>query len=150
MGRPDAWGQSSPALVGNLPPFDEYFKRPNVTFGRYGILTYEPCNYVSNIAYYHSVTKMCKYNWSTTNELQSNQIQAMSMLAVGSSFMHQSYTFVGARFDNIMISIISYVGQQMIVQNLPDKTPLLFELQKEWRTMNSSQVVRNITETLAT
>ena len=110
MGRPDYWGMSSPALEGDLPPFDEYFNRPNVSLGRYGILTYEPCNYASNVAYYHSVTKMCKFNWSTTPEMQNNQKKIMATLAVGSAFMHQSYTFVGARFDNLMISMISYLG----------------------------------------
>ena len=138
MGRPDPWGQSSPALEGDLPPFDEYYNRKNVSFGRYGILTYEPCNYVSNVAYYHSVTKMCNYNWSTTDEMQSNQEKIMATLAVGSAFMHQTYTFVGARFDNLMISIISYLGHQMMVQNLPVKSPMITELQKEWRSMNST------------
>lgn len=88
LGRPDPWGQSSPALEGDLPPFDEYYNRPNVSFGRYGIMTYGKCNYVSNIAYYHSVTKMCKYPWSVSKELQSNQKKIMATLTVGSAFMH--------------------------------------------------------------
>lgn len=74
----------------------------------------------------------------------------MATLAVGSAFMHETYTFVGARFDNLMISIISYLGHQMMVQNLPVKSPMITELQKEWRSMNSSQVVANITNTIAT
>ena len=141
MGRPDPWGQSSPGLEGGLPPFDEYYNRPNVSFGRYGIMTYEPCNYASNIAYYHSVSKMCDYDWSTTPEFQNNQKKIMATLAVGSAFMHQTYTFVGARFDNLMISMISYLGHQIMVQNLPTKSAMLTDLQKTWRSMNSTQVV---------
>ena len=45
LGNPDPWGQHS--------PFREYYERPHEKFGRYGILTCEPCNYVSNVAYYH-------------------------------------------------------------------------------------------------
>lgn len=73
QGRNDHWGQSSPALHGDMPPFNEFYNRPNVSFGRYGIMTYEPCNYVSNIAYYRSVTKMCSYShWSSSEEMQIN------------------------------------------------------------------------------
>lgn len=74
----------------------------------------------------------------------------MATLAVGSAFMHQSYTFVGARFDNLMISMISYLGHQIMVQYLPTKSALITDLQKEWRSMNSTQVVANITNTIAT
>ena len=120
MGRPDPWGQSSPALEGDLPPFDEYYSRANVSIGRYNILTYEPCNYPSNLAYYHSVTKICNYKWSTNDEMQHNLIKAQATHAVGSAFMHQTYTYVGARYDNLMISVLSYLGHQIIIQNLPD------------------------------
>lgn len=55
-------------------------------------------------------------------------MRAMATLAVGSAFMHQSYTYVGARFDNLMISIISYLGHQMIVQNLPYQSNMITQL----------------------
>jgi hypothetical protein len=133
-----------------MGPFNEYYDRKNESIGRYNILTYEPCNYVSNLAYYHSVTKICDYpNWSTSKEMQKNQMQAMAQLAVGSAFMHQSYTYVGARFDNLMISVISYLGHQMIVENLPKVSNEIVELQKEPRSMNSTALMKNITDTLA-
>lgn len=114
-GRPDRWGASSPALEGDLPPFEEFFNRPNVTIGRHNILTYEPCNYPSNIAFYHSVVKICKYDWSVSPEMQHNLIKALATHALGSAFMHQSYTYVGSRFDNLMISIVSYLGHQTMI-----------------------------------
>jgi len=138
-GKSDYWGKTSPGLYGEKLPFNEFYNRPNETIGRYGILTYEPCNYASNLAYYHSVTKICDYeDWSTTPEMQQNHMKAMSALAVGSAFMHQSYTYVGARFDNLMISLISYLGHQSMVQNLADKSPILQELSNVTRSMNSS------------
>ena len=149
-GRPDPWGASSPGLDDDKKPFNEYFDRPNVTIGRYNILTYEPCNYASNLAYYHSVTKICDYpDWSTSQEMQHNQMRSMASLAVGSAFMHQSYTYVGARFDNLMISIISYLGHQQMIDNLPYKSNMIKELQNEPRSMNSTQLLDNITNTIA-
>merc|ERR1712227_1081547 len=48
-----------------------------------------------------------------------------------------------------MISIISYLGHQMIVQNLPYQSNELTQLQKEPRSMNSTQLMDNITDTIA-
>jgi len=31
------------------------------------VLIYEPCNYASNIAYYHSVTRACDWAWKVQN-----------------------------------------------------------------------------------
>lgn len=70
MGRSDLWGQTPPGIKGDKKPYDEYYYRPNVTMGRYHILTYEPCNYESNMAYYHSVLKICNYdNWAINEEM---------------------------------------------------------------------------------
>lgn len=76
-------------------------------------------------------------------------MRAMAALGVGSAFMHQSYTYVGARFDNLMISIISYLGHQMIVQNMPYHSNMLTQLQQDPRTMNSTQLMDSLTDTIA-
>lgn len=74
----------------------------------------------------------------------------MATLAIGSAFMHQSYSYVGSRFDNLMISVISYLSHKMMVQNLPNKSLMVSDLQWEPRTVNVSQLINNITETIAT
>ena len=138
-GNPDYWGMHNPGWA-------EFSDRPNVTIGRYGILTYEPCNWASNLAYYHSVTKICKFDWSTTPEMQDNLKKTMAALAIGSHFYHQSSTIVGGEFDVHMIQVVAYLGHQIIVQNLPDKSPMIIDLQKEWRAMNSTEVVNSLTD----
>lgn len=72
------------------------------------------------------------------------------MHAVGSAFLHQSYTYVGSRYDNLMIAVLSYLGHQMMVENLPNKSPMLVELQPSKRSMSSHQIVTNLTETIRT
>ena len=43
-----------------------------------------------------------------------------------------------------MIQIVAYLGHQIIVQNLPDKSPMIIDLQKEWSAMNSIEVVNSL------
>lgn len=72
-------------------PAGEYFNKE---------LVYEPCNYASNVAYYHSVVKMCDYpDWHADKNTVRDLKRSFSALAVGSSFMHSSHTNVGNRFD---------------------------------------------------
>jgi len=64
------------------------------------MIIYEPCNYVSNMAYYHSVTRTCDYpDWS----IEKDQIRALKRVfathAMGSSMMHGTHTKVGGTFD---------------------------------------------------
>ena len=71
----------------------------------------EPCNYASNIAYYHSTTRICDYpDWS----LDQNYIKAIkrtfATLGVGSAFWHGSLTRVGNSFDNNLIALIAYLA----------------------------------------
>lgn len=57
-GDPDPWFSRS--------PFQETYTRSNQFFGENNFVAMEPCNYVSNIAYYHGVLKLCDYDedWS--------------------------------------------------------------------------------------
>jgi len=71
----------------------------------------EPCNYVSNVAYYHATTRICDYpNWSIENEQITAQKRGFATLAMGSSFWHGSRTFAGSEFDDSMIAVISYLA----------------------------------------
>ena len=55
----DHWGET-----GNIVPWSR--NTPEI-FGKDGMIINEPCNYVSNMAYYHSVSRTCDYpNWSIT------------------------------------------------------------------------------------
>ena len=108
-----------------------------MSFGRYNMLVYEPCNFASNLAYYHAVTKICDYpHWSISEEMQQNGMRSFATLAMGSAFMHLSYTYVGARIDNMIISFICYLGQEILLEHIPTKSLILDGFDTKARTMN--------------
>ena len=47
----DKWGGTV-----TVPAYHEY----NVSTQSDGLVIYEPCNYASNVAYYHDATEMCR------------------------------------------------------------------------------------------
>lgn len=54
----------------------------------------EPCNYASNIAYYHATSKICDYDdkWSIDDTQKLTTKRLFAMLTSGSAFMHDSFT----------------------------------------------------------
>ena len=72
----------------------------------------------------------------------------MSTLTLGSAFMHQSYTYLGARMDNYMICFIAFLGHQISIQNLPGNSRLLFYLQHRERKFKSTHMMNLITDTI--
>jgi hypothetical protein len=89
-------------------------------FGTENITIYEPCNYVSNLAYYHSTVRTCDYpEFNSGLEYQTAIKRSFASLAVGSAMWHGTFTYVGASFDNRMISVIAYLAHQMTTENIP-------------------------------
>jgi hypothetical protein len=90
------------------------------------MVIYEPCNYVSNVAYYRSATRICDYpDWSVPDDQINAQKRGFATLAMGSSMWHASHTYVGYSFDNNMIAVISYLAHQSSIQSLPSKSSIL-------------------------
>ena len=59
QGNPDHWGSHNTRLS----------KQYVGSFGDDQMIVYEPCNYVSNVAYFRSVTRICDYpNWTLSND----------------------------------------------------------------------------------
>ena len=109
----DKWGGTV-----TVPAYHEY----NVSTQSDGVVIYEPCNYASNVAYYHDATEMCnnagqlsmsRYNLvlnesclaATLNMLLNRDsevalIQTFSFLGWGSALWHGSHTVLGAVVDN--------------------------------------------------
>ncbi len=80
---------------------------------------YEPCNYASNLAYYHTATEICaKERWS----LPTDQVKAMGMafaiLAHGSAFFHGSETDTGGSADVRLNDLFAYVAYQAAMENV--------------------------------
>lgn len=65
MGLEDHWGECTGSKRCGRQEYREFDTGKSSTFGDDKMLAMGPCNYVSNIAYYHSVTKICDYSdWS--------------------------------------------------------------------------------------
>ena len=108
----DPWGQSA---------YNSSWLESNATSQElYGIIIYEPCNYASNIAYYHDATEICKNkgNLHIPGESSVAVIQAFSYLGFGSAFWHGSVTDLGITMDIGFIDILAYVIHQASVENL--------------------------------
>lgn len=100
----DAWGETATG-----------FGECNVTETSIDKMTiYEPCNYASNMAYYHFLLELChrKYHgkpFSLPKEYVNALGKAISALAIGSSFMHGSNTILGSQQDTDSISVVAYI-----------------------------------------
>lgn len=98
------------------------------------MVIYEPCNYVSNIAYYHSATRICDYpQWSIDSEDQKAIKRSFATLAMGSSFFHGSHTNVGMEFDNQMIAYIAYMAHQYSISGFNSSSTILNNLSNTTR-----------------
>jgi hypothetical protein len=67
MNLTDKWGQCIPGDLSNRCPIGPYLDNQPKYFG--DVLINEPCNYVSNIAYYRAATRICdNENWNIDDE----------------------------------------------------------------------------------
>ena len=110
----DTWG--SCLDTGHCHKYHEQ----NLTVQEYhDIGIYEPCNYASNMAYYHVVTSICLYqDWSLPSSYTTAMAQSFTALTVGSAFWHGSHTLLGNIADNRFIDVIAYIGHQAMLENL--------------------------------
>merc|ERR1719348_1658993 len=98
----DTWG--SILNTTDCPAYHEQ----NLTLQEYkNIGIYEPCNYASNLAYYHVVTMVCEHTeWNLPKDYQLAIAQTFTALTVGSAFWHGSRTALGVMADNRFIDVI--------------------------------------------
>ena len=98
-GLNDNWGSTPPGST--RAPVGPYLRNHSAKFGPDKVIVYEPCNYTSNIVYYHDVTRLCEYEeWSSTLFYKKHIKRWYSFLAFGSSFWHSSHTYLGYLMDN--------------------------------------------------
>jgi hypothetical protein len=153
-GATDRWGQ----CYANSPYDDRcdaetegYLRKQPGVFGDDNMIVYEPCNYVSNVAYYRSATRICDYpNWTLPNEYILEFKRGFTTLAMGSAMWHASHTALGIDFDKTLIGMISYIGYQAIVANLPGDSSILRDLSDTPRQHTGVEVSANLTNWLRT
>jgi len=126
----------------------EYHEQ-NLTLQDYhGIGIYEPCNYASNMAYYHVVTSICKYqDWSISKEYQIAMAQAFTSLTVGSAFWHGSHTLLGNIADNRFIDVVSYLAHQAMLENL-QVTSIVKDLSPTPRNRSAIEIAQQLADML--
>ena len=142
--RSDHWGNCTFDQPNPRCTAEHYRENKTGSFGPEKVLVYEPCNYASNIAYYHSALRACDYNWTIDATHAQAMKRGFATLGAGSAFWHGSHTFVGYSFDNQMISVISYLSHQVIVSSLPD-SPILRGLSNKTRNLTSVDVSEQLT-----
>ena len=92
----------------------------NCTTQVYGSMPiYEPCNYASNLAYYHTVTEICgKTEWSVPEDHVKAMGMVFAILAQGSAFLHGSQTSNGGAADVRINDLFAYVAYQAAIEGL--------------------------------
>ena len=92
----------------------------NCTTQAYGNMPiYEPCNYASNLAYYHTSTELCgKNDWSVPDVHVKAMGMVFAILAQGSAFLHGSQTRNGGAADSRINDLFAYVAYQAAIEGL--------------------------------
>jgi len=145
MNQTDYWGGCTPETPDTRCPVGDYKEDTLVFFGDEKMIIYEPCNYASNLAYYHSATRICDYpDWTADDAQINGQKRAFATLAMGSAMWHGSHTYVGYSFDNNMIAVISYLAHQSSVVGLPSNSSILHELSPTPRSKSGLNVSEDL------
>lgn len=101
--------------------------------GAADILVYEPCNYVSNMAYYRTLVEMCERQvdeaWTLPRDHIIGLAQSYSALGMGSAFFHASSTALGGSIDNKPIGFLALLIHQGSLSSIP-WNPILHELRQ--------------------
>lgn len=115
----------------------------NCTVQPYGnIPVWEPCNYASNIAYYHTVVEQCaKESWNMPSQSVKTIIKAYASLGAGSSFMHMSETNTGGISDVRVNDLIGYVAFYETMKAFKVEGSVLHELSDNPRKKTVDQIV---------
>lgn len=115
------------------------------------MLIYEPCNYASNIAYYHAATKVCEYgdNWSIPEDYQKTLKRLFATQGSQSAFFHGSFTNVGHVYDVQLTSLIAVYGLHIQNLGLKSNSSMLNQLSPTPRNQTIHEIVDTMTVTLA-
>ena len=79
---------------------------------------WEPCNYVSNLAYDRLVVEICNQEGWTLDEIDVRRIaEAYALITVGSAFFHGSETRLGSQQDGFSNDLFTYILHQVLPFN---------------------------------
>jgi len=118
---------------------------------------YEPCNFVSNLAFYRVMPQLCDPHVHMDPDTSKALVYAFASVGFGSAFWHGSHTYAGNRADNIPISIIAFLNHQLIIKGLAKANegrtipglPKLMDLSEEPRKKTAFDMSMDFTNILA-
>merc|ERR1711935_233161 len=121
----------------------------NCTVQEYGQMPiWEPCNYASNLAYYHTTTEICsRQQWN----LPEDDVKAMAMtfaiLAQGSAFLHGSQTKNGDAADVVINDLFAYVAYQGAMRKVaPTESSIIHDLSLTPRAKSGNQITSDFVD----
>ena len=89
---------------------------------------WEPCNYVSNLAYDRLAVEICSQTgWSLPTQNVNKIAQSFALLTFGSAFYHGSETVLGNRQDTTSNDLFAFILHQAGLVNIP-YNPVLHDL----------------------
>jgi hypothetical protein len=112
----------------------------------------EPCNTISNVAYYRSMFALCyrsnsKVFWNIRENYVQGLVRGFNLIAFGSTFFHASRLEAGRAIDVLSISITALTAYQAIVDAFPDN-PLLLHLKNTTRLFTGEQAAEELSRIL--
>lgn len=113
------------------------------------IIITEPCDYVSNIAYYTSMLSLCLHdrNWTMPKSVTKLLIASFNTLAAGSAFYHGSGTGLGDAMDSVPIAHIALTSYQAAVRPLVSSYVIAnarFANATTGATLNGTEIITNM------
>ena len=114
------WGDSSPFLDGQLGKRGKMGDHPS-SLGTYEVI--ERCNYVSNVAYYNSAERICRYDedeWNSGPEIQAAIMKIFAAQAQSSMYFHGSMSFLGYVWDVRVGNAMLYSAYQILTRAFDD------------------------------
>jgi len=102
---------------------------------------WEPCNYVSNLAYDRLVVEICNQeNWTIDSMFLRRIAETFSLVTYGSSFYHGSETFTGRQQDTMSNDLFTFILHQASMINIP-YDPVIHDLSETPRKRSSTEMV---------
>ena len=123
-----------------------------------GVQIFEPCNSVSNLAFYKAALGVCARDaasWAVPADAREALVAGLAHMAWGSYFWHGSRSWLGNVADNRLIDVIAFVAWQAAAEPLADaanttaaRTTLLDLSAEGNRSASAVDSARALTETL--
>ena len=139
------WARSSGSYFENDP-------QSVMVAGGAPITIAEPCNTISNVAYYRSMFAVCdhsnnKVSWNIGKNYIRGLVRGFNLIAFGSIYNHASRLEAGSVIDNLAISITALTAYQAILDALPDN-PLLLNLKNTTRVFTGERAAEELSRIL--